>query len=179
MKHVIIVVSLFISSKAYCQEFDGICRLTTENKQWSGVLIEQGVLTVSHPQEENCVAIFDDGTYLIGTKCRRLKENKLADIALYDCQIPNYVRVKRHSLKKASKDVKIIGYVGLTRVIRTGQFSYHGTVDGYPIVGYNCEATSGMSGSPVFGDGVTGIQFGGVKTSTATVSYETIQEFLK
>jgi|688.fasta_scaffold228362_2 hypothetical protein len=179
MKNVLILIFSLLSSHVVAQEFDGICRIATNDKQWSGVLIEQGVLTVAHPDEQKCVAYFENDTEIIGVKIKLAKQNKIADIALYECAVPTYVKIKRHKLSKEGKSAKIIGYIGGNRVERNGGFLYNGTVDGYPIIGYSCEATSGMSGSPVFfGDVVTGIQFGGGPSSTDTVSYDTVINFL-
>jgi hypothetical protein len=180
MKNVLILIFSLLTSHVVAQEFDGICRLATPTKQWSGVLIDQGVLTVAHADEPECIAYFENSTEIIGVKIKLAKQNKTADISLYECATPSYVKVKRHKLGKRGNEAKIIGYIRGNRVVRSGPFAYEGTTDGYPIVGYSCEATSGMSGSPVFfGDVVTGIQFGGGKTSTDTVSYDTVINFLE
>lgn len=181
MRNLIFLLFFTLPSILTAQEFDGICLIKSENSSWSGVMTEQGVLTVAHPDKKESVCFFSDGANLVGVPGTLIKKNDQVDIAIYRVEVPKWAKVKKHKIGKIkAPSATIIGYIGGTRTIRSGQYVSDGVVNGVTVVTYGCQATSGMSGSPAFyNEEVIGIQFGGNSTSTDCVSVEEINKFLE
>lgn len=181
MRILILLSVLIFPSILTAQEFDGVCLMRSENSSWSGVMTEQGVLTVAHPNKKESVCFFSDGTNLVGIPGTLIRENSNVDIAIYRVEVPKWAKVKKHKIGKIkAPSATIIGYIVGTRTIRSGPYVSDGVVNGVTVVTYGCQATSGMSGSPAFyNNEVIGIQFGGNSTSTDCVSVEEINKFLE
>jgi hypothetical protein len=169
--------------------FDGVCRLSVDGKQWSGVAIsDTHILTIGHHGETGIVraefAENEHGTFnRLGIQAKILRTHKLADLSLLEYNPPRWAKIRSYSVKDRKSDrVRIRGYVSTSpRVqectVSTGPVA---TVDGFKVLTLNGDAVSGMSGSGVFeDDGIVGIQFGGNRDSIDAVTVETIQMFLK
>lgn len=185
-------VAAFIAGWAICfsafgQEFDGICRLTVEGKQWSGVAISTTqILTVAHHGETGIVraefAEKEHGSFnRLGVQAKIIRSNKLADLSLLEYNCPQWAAVKVYPVKRLKPAVvSIRGYVGSSPRFNDATLILKGSVDGYPVNTFSGEGIAGMSGSGVLCDGFTvGIQFGGNRTTVDAVSIETIEAFLK
>lgn len=187
-------VAAFFAGWAICyaafgQEFDGICRLTVEGKQWSGVAISKDrILTVAHHNETGIVraefAEKEHGAFnRLGIQAKIIRSNKLADLSLLEYNCPQWAAVKVYPVKRlAPAKVSIRGYVQssprnyLDKTLIEGSAS----ADGYNLLEIKTEAISGMSGSGIFADGyVIGIQSCGGKESTFAADMDSIEAFLK
>lgn len=179
----------YIPQKTNAVQFDGICRLTVEGKQWSGVAISTTqILTVAHHNETGLVraefAEKEHGAFnRIGIQAKIIRSNKLADLSLLEYNCPQWAAVKVYPVKRLKPaTVSIRGYVQssprnyLDKPLITGSAS----ADGYNLLEIKTEAISGMSGSGIFADGyVIGIQSCGGKESTFAADMDSIEAFLK
>ena len=166
--------------------FDGVCRLSVDGKQWSGVAISSTqILTVGHHGETGIVrAEFvglksDDS---IGISAKILKTHKLADLSLLEYKCPSWAAVRSYPVsRKQFKRVKIRGFTSdILRELDVDLLRSDTVVDGFKVHTFKGKAWSGMSGSGALADGETvGIQFGGNRDSIDAVTVETIQMFLK
>jgi hypothetical protein len=188
----LIVLAIFCLTHdvtVFGQEFDGICRLSVDGKQWSGVAIsDTQILTVGHHGETGIVraefAEAEHGSFnRIGIQAKILRTHKRADLSLLEYYPPSWANIRSYQVQDRKADrVRIRGYVNASpRVqdcgVSTGP-KYQ--VDGFTVLTMDGEAISGMSGSGVFADGgIVGIQFGGNRDSIDAVTVETIQMFLK
>lgn len=172
---------------AFGQEFDGICRLTVEGKQWSGVAISSTqILTVAHHGETGIVraefAEREHGAFnRLGVQAKILRSNKLADLSLLSYNCPSWAAVKTYPVKRLKPaKVSIRGYVQSSPRFNEAAWIQRGIVDGHSVNTFSGEGIAGMSGSGVLCDGFTvGIQFGGNRNTVDAVSIETIEAFLK
>jgi len=178
----------FIGSCVNGQEFDGICRLSIDGKQWSGVAISKTrILTVAHHNETGIVraefAEKQHGAFnRLGIQAKILKSNKLADLSLVEYNCPPWAAIKTYPVKRLKPArVSIRGYVQSSPRDYSGDLiTDSASADGYNLLEIKTEAIGGMSGSGVLCDGFTvGIQFGGNRTTVDAVSIETIEAFLK
>jgi hypothetical protein len=189
--HVITIIAIVAALCLVCQaqEFDGVCRLSVDGKQWSGVAIsDTHILTVGHHEETGIVrAEFAEGEHgafnRIGIQAKVLRTHRKADLSLLEYYPPRWAQIRSYPVKDWKPDrVRIRGYVSTSpRVqdctVSTGPVA---TVDGFTVLTMKGTAVSGMSGSGVFADdGIVGIQFGGNRDSIDAVTVETIQMFLK
>jgi hypothetical protein len=169
--------------------FDGVCRLSVDGKQWSGVAISgTHILTVGHHGETGIVraefAETEHGTFnRIGIQAKVLRTHRKADLSLLEYYPPRWAKIRSDPVKDRKSDrVRIRGYVSTSPRVQDCTVSTGPTyqVDGFAVLTMNGEAISGMSGSGVFADdGIVGIQFGGNRDSIDAVTVETIQMFLK
>ena len=111
----------FIGSCVNGQEFDGICRLSIDGKQWSGVAISKTrILTVAHHNETGIVraefAEKQHGAFnRLGIQAKILKSNKLADLSLVEYNCPQWAAIKTYPVKRLKPArVSIRGYVQLS-----------------------------------------------------------------
>jgi hypothetical protein len=170
------------------QEFDGICHLSSNGAQWSGVAISQTeILTVAHPEPtENIWASFPRKTHgsneRISLKCRVIRANKIADVAIISYNCPDSWVVKTYELSDAKPDVVAIrGYVRDDAMIVQGVsvVPINATGDGFSLITLNTPAIHGMSGSGIFsGDKIVGIQSCG-SDRTYAADIKTIRKFLE
>lgn len=179
----------YIPQKQTAAQFDGICRLTVEGKQWSGVAISTTqILTVAHHDETGLVraefAEKEHGAFnRLGIQAKIIRSNKLADLSLLEYNCPHWAAVKVYPVRRLKPaTVSIRGYVQssprnyLDKPLITGSAS----ADGYNLLEIKTEAISGMSGSGIFADGyVIGIQSCGGKESTFAADMDSIEAFLK
>lgn len=187
---IILATATLLSSQVHAGDkikFDGICRLSVDYKQWSGVAISRTqILTVAHHDETGIVraefAETEHGSFnRIGVKARIIRSNRKADLSLIEYDCPEWAEVKVYPVRKLqSKAVSIRGYVESSPREDKTTLLRIGIVDGYQVNTFSGTGIPGMSGSGVLSDDSTvGIQFGGDKTTVDTVTSETIQEFLK
>lgn len=188
MLRVVAVVAL-LCSVAVGQEFDGICHLSSEGSQWSGVAISRTeILTVAHPSPtENIWASFPRIAHgandRVSIKCRVLRANKVADLAViqYDC--PKTWIVKTYDLADERPSVvDIRGYMQMEAVVVNGAYVFpiESRIDGYSLLQLRTVARHGLSGAGAFNaaNEVTGIQSGGSKEHTFCADVKTIRQFL-
>jgi hypothetical protein len=169
--------------------FDGVCRLSVDGKQWSGVAIsDTHILTVGHHEETGIVrAEFAEGEHgafnRIGIQAKVLRTHRKADLSLLEYYPPRWAKIRSYPVKDWKPDrVRIRGYVSTSPRVQdcTVSMGPVATVDGFTVLTMKGTAVSGMSGSGVFADdGIVGIQFGGNRDSIDAVTVETIQMFLK
>ena len=169
--------------------FDGVCRLSVDGKQWSGVAIsDTHILTVGHHGESGIVraefAETEHGAFnRIGVQAKILRTHKKADLSLLEYYPPRWAKIRSYPVKDRKSDrVRIRGYVITSPRTHEGSVSKGPvySVDGFQVLTVETAAISGMSGSGVFADdGIVGIQFGGNRDSTDAVTVETIRMFLK
>ena len=180
-------IGILIGS-VFCQDFDGICRMTCNGKQWSGVAIsDHEILTVAHHEEtENIRAEFPErghGAFeRLGLKATIIRANTAADLSLLHFKCPSYATIKTYKVSAGqAESVLIRGYVGdQPMMMKTSILPIEDSLDGYKILTMNGLAISGMSGSPVTTDDIlVGIQFGITKTNTNAVTADTIIQFLE
>lgn len=179
----------FIGSCVNGQEFDGICRLSIDGKQWSGVAISKTrILTVAHHNETGIVraefAEKQHGAFnRLGIQAKILKSNKLADLSLVEYNCPPWAAIKTYPVKRLKPvRVSIRGYVQSSPRDYSGDLvTGSASADGYNLLEIKTEAIGGMSGSGVFTDDgyVIGIQSCGGKESTFAADTATIEEFIK
>jgi hypothetical protein len=188
----LIVLAIFCLTHdvtVFGQEFDGICRLSVDGKQWSGVTISKTrILTVAHHNETGIVraefAEKQHGAFnRLGIQAKILKSNKLADLSLLEYNCPQWAAIKTYPVKRLKPArVSIRGYVQLSPRDYSGDLvTDSASADGYNLLEIKTEAIGGMSGSGVFTDDghVIGIQSCGGKESTFAANTETIEEFIK
>lgn len=180
-------IGILIGS-VFCQDFDGICRMTCNGKQWTGVAIsDHEILTVAHHEEtENIRAEFPErghGAFeRLGLKATVVRANAAADLSLLQYKCPSYAKIRTYKVSSGqTDDVLIRGYVGdQAMLMKTSILPIEDSLEGYPILTMKGLAIVGMSGSPVTTDDVLiGIQFGITKTNTNAVTADTIIQFLE
>lgn len=183
----LLLTGVFIGS-VFCQNFDGICRMSCNGKQWSGVAIsDHEILSVAHPEETKSIrAEFPErghGAFeRISVEATVIRADKDADLTLLTYKRPSYATIRTYRVSGGEfKDCQIRGYVGDTPMtMKTSLLSRDEVVDGYAVLTMQGRAIFGMSGSPVTADDVVvGIQFGITATETNAVSAETIIKFLE
>lgn len=156
------------------QSIDGVCRLSANNKKWTGVAIGPDlVLTCAHHDEADNLRVEFPipgavGQY-VSVRGRVRKFDRKSDLSIVEFRLPAKYRLKAYPVR-AGKPVRVKGYREGTKpetidIIIEG---VSGTVEGVEVKSVKVagQAHSGMSGSPVFAmDGselvITGIQFGG------------------
>lgn len=184
---VFMLLGIIIGS-VFCQDFDGICRMTCNGKQWSGVAIsDHEILTVAHHEEtENIRAEFPErghGAFeRLGLKATIIRADSSADLSLLSYKCPSYATIKTYKVSAGNvEDVLIRGYVGDQPVMmKTSILPIDDFLDDHKILTLKGLAIVGMSGSPVTTDDVlVGIQFGITKTNTNAVTADTIIQFLE
>lgn len=182
-----VFIACQVAAQAQLPVFDGICRLSVDGKQWSGVAISQTeILTVAHHGEtENIRAEFPESTHgefnHLGIRCRVIKSNVKADLSLLQYNCPSYAAIAHYPVsRKEFKRVEIKGYVRSSPMALICPVAAQDRqVDGYTVLTLQGAATAGMSGSAVLSDrSVVGIQFGGSETVIDAVTAETIHNFL-
>lgn len=183
----LLLTGIFIG-KVFCQDFDGICRMSCNGKQWTGVAIsDHEILTVAHHEEtENIRAEFPErghGAFeRIGVKATIVRANKAADLSLLYYKCPSYATIRTYKVSAGQfEDVLIRGYVGdKPMMLKTSIMPVDNSLDGYKILTLRGLAVVGMSGSPVTSDDVlVGIQFGITDTDTNAATADTIIQFLE
>ncbi len=174
------------------QAIDGVCRLSGNNKRWSGVAVAPDlVLTCAHHDEaDNLKVEFPlpgaAGTY-VSVRGRVRKADRRSDLSLIEFRLPKRYRLKSYPVR-AGKPVRIKGFKAGTEpeslevVVETSS----GTVDGIAVQSVRVagQAHSGMSGSPVFASEqgelvITGIQFGGKGDSIDFATVDSINKILQ
>lgn len=156
-------------------QIDGVCRLSANNKKWSGVAIAPDlVLTCAHHDEADNIKLEfplagSSGTF-VSVRGRVRKANRKSDVSVIDFRLPAKYRLKSYPVR-AGKPIRIKGYAGIkaeSRLLEVALEKPAGVLDGYTVrtLQLTGQSESGMSGSPVLAedDGqltVTGIQFGG------------------
>jgi hypothetical protein len=169
--------------------FDGICRLSIDGKQWSGVAISSTqILTVAHHNETGIVrAEFSEKEHgafnRLGLQAKILKSNKLADLSLLEYNCPPWAAIKIYPVKRLKPaTVSIRGYVQSSprNYLDKTLIERSASADGYNLLEIKTEAISGMSSSGIFAGGyVIGIQSCGGKESTFAADMDSIEAFLK
>lgn len=156
-------------------QIDGVCRLSANNKKWSGVAIAPDlVLTCAHHDEADNIKVEfplagSSGTF-VTVRGRVRKANRKSDVSVIEFRLPAKYRLKAYPVR-AGKPVRIKGYAGIkaeSRLLEVALEKPAGALDGYAVrtLQLTGQSESGMSGSPVLAEDngqltVTGIQFGG------------------
>lgn len=181
-------ILLILCTPAFSQEFDGICHLSSNGAQWSGVAISRTeILTVAHPEPtENIWASFPRKTHgsseRISLKSRVIRANKIADLAIISYNCPDKWVIKTYELSDERPEVVAIrGYVRDDAMITQGVsvVPINATGDGFSLITLNTPAIHGLSGSGIFsGEKIVGIQSCGMERTYAA-DIKTIRRFLK
>jgi len=183
-----LIVFMLFTVTLQAQEFDGICHLSSNGAQWSGVAISSTeILTVAHPEPtENIWASFPRKTHgsneRISLKCRVIRANKIADVALIQYNCPAEWVIKTYELSDENPETVVIrGYVRDDAIITQGVsvLPINATSDGFNLMTLNTPAVHGLSGSGIFsGEKIVGIQSCG-QERTYAADIKTIRRFLK
>lgn len=185
---VFISLVVFLAKTACGQDFDGICRMTCNGKQWTGVAIsDHEILSVAHPKETTKIrAEFPErghGAFeRLGIETTVIRSDAAADLALLSYKRPSYAAIRVYKVSGGEfTDCLIRGYVGDNpKIMKTNLLAQDEVVDGHNVLTLNGRGIPGMSGSPVTADDVVvGIMFGITDTKTNAVSAETIIQFLE
>jgi len=175
-------------------ETDGVCRLSADDKYWSGVVISSGVvLTVAHHEETHGFAVelpksFGSTEY-VKLSCELVKTDIDADLSLLRFDPVELVHVKAYPLSELpASAIEIPGYLSGKdpRKVKI----HHNAKKGFRIAGilldsYDGEGISspqfGMSGSPLLTPAreIAGIQSIGSAQEIGAVSLDTIRDFLE
>jgi hypothetical protein len=98
--------------------FDGVCRLSVDGKQWSGVAIsDTQILTVGHHGETGIVraefAETEHGSFnRIGIQAKILRTHRKADLSLLEYYPPSWAKIRSYQVQDRKSDrVRIRGYV--------------------------------------------------------------------
>lgn len=191
MLRLIACLIFVLCSKAYCQELDGICRLSSSGKQWSGVAISDSrILTVAHHglnQGDTIRADFGIGSHgsfdRVSLKAKLIKSDRRRDLSILEYSRKGFaVRSYPIGRECSTGDVALIaGYVHDGPMIVHCRLTSKDTeVDAIKVLEFKGQGVSGMSGAPVlFGGRTAGVQFGGSSTVINAVTVEAIREFLE
>lgn len=184
----LLIAFIILTGHCAAQQFDGICRLSCNGAQWSGVAISTTeILTVAHHGQTTGIrAEFPERGYgaftRLGIESTLIRDNKQADLSLLSYNCPEYATIKVYDVADDEfTDVLIRGYVKeQAKQMRTTLLHRKMDLGGYRVLSFNGVAIPGMSGSPVTtpDDVIIGIQFGITETETHAVQAATILEFL-
>jgi len=182
---------LAMSSNAFGQDLDGVCRLSSLGKQWSGVAIsDDRILTVAHHglrPGDTIRADFGIGSHgsfeRVSLKAKLIKSDVRKDLSVLEYNRSRFV-VKSYPIGRecGKGDVVLIaGYIHDEAMqLRCPLTSLDTEVDMIRVLEFRGQGVSGMSGAPVLFDGRTaGVQFGGDSTVINAVRVEAIVEFLE
>lgn len=191
MLRLITCAILAMSHNAFGQDLDGVCRLSSLGKQWSGVAIsDDKILTVAHHglnPGDTIRADFGIGSHgsfeRVSLKARLIKSDVRKDLSVLEYGRSGFV-VKSYPIgRECSRGdvVRIAGYIHDEAMQLSCQLvSLDTEVDMIQVLELRGQGVSGMSGAPVLFDGRTaGIQFGGGSTVINAVKVEAISEFLE
>lgn len=173
---------------------DGVCRLSANDKYWSGVVIADGfILTVAHHEETEGFVVelpksFGSADYA-KLSCTLVKSDIDADLSLLRFDPVELVQVKAYPLSDLpASAIEIPGYLSGKdpRKVKIR----HNAKKGFKIAGilldsYDGEGISspqfGMSGSPLLTPAreIAGIQSIGSAQEIGAVSLDTIRDFLE
>lgn len=192
----LILISSFSSVSAHeYSPYVEIKNYSTEDRSFSGVVIEQGILTCAHgfeDQKPNPKVIISSGIYSVKLNAKIVKINIDVDLCLLSVQIPKDVSVK--PLKIATRDLKV-GDIAISHGVITdpimsnmtvsnltgkNNVGYYGS-NGEPLTHCYGSVQSGMSGGPLEKDTEV---FGILSTSTKHpgglyASRKQIEKFLR
>lgn len=173
------------------QELDGICRLSTDGMQWSGVAIsETKILTVAHHKlrvGQVVRAEFGIGQHgafeRVSVKARIRKSDVKKDLCLLDFDTPKFLKVKAYPVGRLQAKVsrtRISGYImDQPMQLEVPLISTIGQTDGVRVFTFHGKGVAGMSGAPAMQQGrVVAVQFGGGPAAIDAASDESIQEFV-
>lgn len=172
---------------------DGVCRLSADDKYWSGVVISSGVvLTVAHHEETEGFAVelpksFGSTEY-VKLSCELVKTDIDADLSLLRFDPVELVQVKAYPLSELpASAIEIPGYLSGKdpRKVKIRHNANRGfKTAGIVLDSYDGEGISspqfGMSGSPLLTPAreIAGIQSVGSAQEIGAVSLDTIRDFL-
>lgn len=191
MLRLIMCVMLVLSSGSFGQDLDGVCRLSSLGKQWSGVAIsDDRILTVAHHglnPGDTIRADFGIGSHgsfeRVSLKAKLIRSDVRKDLSVLEYS-RNSFGIKSYPIgQECSKGdvVLIAGYIHDDAMqLRCPLTSLDTEVDMIKVLEFRGQGVAGMSGAPVLFDGCTaGVQFGGGSTIINAVKVEAIREFLE
>jgi hypothetical protein len=191
MLRLITCAVLAMSSNAIGQDLDGVCRLSSVGKQWSGVAIsDDKILTVAHHglnPGDTIRADFGIGSHgsfeRVSLKAKLIKSDVRKDLSVLEYSRSSFA-VKCYPIgQECSKGdvVLIAGYIHDEAMqLQCPLTSLDTEVEMIKVLEFRGQGVSGMSGAPVLFDGHTaGVQFGGGSAVINAVTVEAIREFLE
>ena len=170
MRH--LILTLVLTSSAFGQDVDGICRITwqhdNESREWCGVAIsDTQVLSCGHHgvsgpvRLEFCVGKHGESTR-VSVPGTVYKADVARDLSLVRYEAPDWAKMKVYRVGRPKGQAAIRGFLRGSCEVREGSPGRQGgKVDGFEVVELKVVCEQGLSGSPlVEGQTVGGILIG-------------------
>jgi hypothetical protein len=171
---------------------EGLCRLSSNGRKWSGVAIGDGlILTVAHhEQEDGFFAEFPVGfgsSDYVRVPAELVKSDVDADLSVLRFEAPELAEIKEYQVSDlAANAIEIPGYLSgeSPKRVKIRKKNMAMKIAGIAIDSYDGEGISspqiGMSGSPLLTPDrrIAGIQAIGTGAEIGAVTVDTIRGFL-